>query len=44
MKTNTGLLRAELIGLGGIVERNIYLIKDTSGGRWRSSYGPSPTR
>ncbi len=27
MKTNTGLLRAELIGLGGIVERNIYLIK-----------------
>ena len=27
MKTNTGLLRAEIIGLGGIVERNIYLIK-----------------
>ena len=27
MKTNTGLLRAELIGLGGIVERNVYLIK-----------------
>jgi ABC-2 type transport system permease protein len=27
MKSNTGLLRAELIGLGGIVERNVYLIK-----------------
>jgi ABC-2 type transport system permease protein len=27
VKTNTGLLRAELIGLGGIVERNVYLIK-----------------
>jgi ABC-2 type transport system permease protein len=27
MKTNTGLLRAEIIGLGGIVERNVYLIK-----------------
>ena len=27
MKTNTGLLRAELIGLGGIVERNVYLVK-----------------
>jgi ABC-2 type transport system permease protein len=27
VKTNTGLLRAEIIGLGGIVERNIYLIK-----------------
>jgi len=27
MRTNTGLLRAELIGLGGIVERNVYLIK-----------------
>ncbi|MGH2774614.1 MAG: ABC transporter permease [Actinomycetota bacterium] len=27
MKTNTGLLRAELIGLGGIVERNLYLVK-----------------
>ena len=27
MKTNTGLMRTELIGLGGIVERNAYLIK-----------------
>ena len=27
MRSNTGLLRAELIGLGGIVERNVYLIK-----------------
>lgn len=27
MKSNTGLLRAEFIGLGGIVERNLYLVK-----------------
>jgi ABC-2 type transport system permease protein len=27
MKTNTGFMRTELIGLGGIVERNAYLIK-----------------
>ena len=27
MKSHTGLLRAELIGLGGIVERNLYLVK-----------------
>jgi len=27
MRSNTGLLRAELIGLGGIVERNLYLVK-----------------
>ncbi|MGH2699496.1 MAG: ABC transporter permease [Actinomycetota bacterium] len=27
MRSNSGLLRAELIGLGGIVERNVYLIK-----------------
>jgi ABC-2 type transport system permease protein len=27
MRSNSGLLRAELIGLGGIVERNIYLVK-----------------
>jgi ABC-2 type transport system permease protein len=27
MRSNSGLLRAELIGLGGIVERNVYLVK-----------------
>ena len=37
-------LRDELIGLGGVVERNFYLVRATPGGTSRSSSGRSRTR